>query len=124
MQTGGDDDSTRWKTRDSNGIPFVVRLRRDINFDQLSEFELPEDTSQNILLDEGIKHTGEETSQNYERPLRRVVVYCPYAENQGKRGASAYSQETTPNDKEDTIELVTNNAHLTATQVCELYRSR
>ena len=103
---------------DSNGITFVVRLRRDIKFDQLLEFELPEGTSHNILLDEGIKLAGEETSQNYERPLRRVVVYRPYAENQGKRGASAYSHKTTPDDKDDTIELVTNNAHLTTRKCC------
>lgn len=48
----------------------------------------------------------------------------PYAENQGKRGTSAYSHGTTPKDKDDTIELVTNNANLSATQGCELYRTR
>lgn len=120
----GYDDSALWKTWDSNGVTFVVRLRRDIQFDRLEEFDLPSDAPQHILLDEGIKLTGDETSQNYERPLRRVVVYRPYAENQSKRGISAYIHSATPDDKDDTIELVTNNAHLTATQVCELYKSR
>ena len=120
----GYDDSALWKTWDSNGVTFVVRLRRDIQFDRLAEFDLPDDTPQHILLDEGIKLTGEETSQNYQHPLRRVVVYRPYAENQSKRGTSAYSHTATADDKEDTIELVTNNTHLTATQVCELYKSR
>lgn len=120
----GYDDSALWKTWDSNGVTFVVRLRRDIQFDRLEEFDLPSDTPQHILLDEGIKLIGDEISQNYEWPLRRVVVYRPYAENQSKRGVSAYIHSATPDDKDDTIELVTNNAHLTATQVCELYKSR
>ena len=120
----GYDDSALWKTWDSNGVTFVVRLRRGIQFDRLEEFDLPSDTPQHILPDEGIKLTGDETSQNDERPLRRVVVYRPYAENQSKRGVSAYIHSATPDGKDDTIELVTNNAHLTATQVCELYKSR
>ena len=120
----GYDDSALWRTWDSNGVTFVVRLRRDIQFDRLEEFDLPPDTPQHILLDEGIKLTGEETAQNYKRPLRRVVVYRPYAENQSKRGVSAYIHSAPQDDKDDTIELVTNNAHLSATQVCELYKAR
>ena len=53
----GYDDSALWKTWDSNGVTFVVRLRRDIQFDRLAEFDLPDDTPQHILLDEGIKLT-------------------------------------------------------------------
>lgn len=116
----GYDDSELWKEWDSRGVTFVVRLRRDIKFDRLADFEQPSDREQDILVDEAIRLTGDDTSRQYSRPLRRVVVYRPYDSSRRKK---------TPEDgvsepPEHTIELVTNNTAWDAETISALYKAR
>ena len=47
---------------DSSGICFVVRLRRDLHYSRLGEFEQPDEGEQNILIDEAIQFSGEATN--------------------------------------------------------------
>lgn len=70
----GYDDSCLWRDWDSMGTTFVVRLRKDIKFERLEEFLLPDDTAQHILVDEAILLTEDETSVQYPRPLRRIPL--------------------------------------------------
>lgn len=90
---------------DSSGICFVVRLRRDLHYSRLGEFEQPDEGEQNILIDEAIQFSGEDTSCNYKHPIRRVVVY---------------DKET----MQEPIELLTNNAKWSAETVAALYKAR
>ena len=90
---------------DSSGICFVVRLRRDLHYSRLGEFEQPDEGEQNILIDEAIQFSGEATSCNYKHPIRRVVVY---------------DKET----MQEPIELLTNNAKWSAETVAALYKAR
>ena len=116
----GYDDSRLWRDWDSMGTTFVVRLRKDIHFKRLGELPLPDDRAQQILVDEAIELTGDETSVKYPRPLRRVVVYNPYDTTRKKK-----SPETAPQGPaEHVVELVTNNAEWDAETVSELYLSR
>lgn len=116
----GYDDSCLWRDWDSMGTTFVVRLRKDIKFERLEEFPLPNDTAQQILVDEAILLTGDETSAQYPRPLRRVVVYHPYDTSRKKQ-----SQETAPQGPvEHVVELVTNNCKWDAETISELYLAR
>ena len=64
----GYDDSRLWRAWDSMGTTFVVRLRKDIHFKRLGEFSLPDDRAQQILVDEAIELTGDETSVQYPPP--------------------------------------------------------
>lgn len=116
----GYDDTELWRNWDSNGITFVVRLRKDLQFKKIGEFEQPDGKEEQILIDEAVELTGEKTSQNYPNCLRRVVVYHPYNTTRRKPNAS----EETSEEKEDVIELITNNAFLSAEQISELYKSR
>ena len=97
-------DTALLRDWDSNGICFVIRLRQDIHFKSLGEFDQPDDTEQDILVDEAIQFTGEEPSRNYPNPIRRIVVYDPKT-------------------MQEPIELLT-NARWSAGTVAELYRSR
>ncbi len=97
-------DTELLKDWDSMGVCFVVRLRKDLKYRRLHEFEQPEDKEQNILIDEAIEFTGEEPSKKYPQPIRRVVVY----------------DET----MQEAIELLTNNAYWDAATVAELYKAR
>ena len=116
----GYDDSQLWNAWDSMGTTFVVRLRKDIHFKRLGEFSLPDDRAQQILVDEAIELTGDETSVQYPRPLRRVVVYNPYDTSRKKQPS-----ETAPQGPaEHVVELVTNNAKWDAETVSELYLAR
>ena len=90
---------------DSSGICFVVRLRRDLHYSRLGEFEQPDEGEQDILIDEAIQFSGEDTSRNYTHPIRRVVVY---------------DKET----MQEPIELLTNNAKWSAETVAALYKAR
>lgn len=90
---------------DSSGICFVVRLRRDLHYSRLGEFEQPDEGEQNILIDEAIQFSGEDTSRNYTHPIRRVVVY---------------DKKT----MQEPIELLTNNAKWSAETVAALYKAR
>lgn len=116
----GYDDSELWREWDSRGVTFVVRLRRDIKFERLVDFEQPDGKEQDILVDEAIRLTGDDTSEQYPYPLRRVVVYRPYDTSRSKKTHEESSQEP----PEHTIELVTNNADWDAETISDLYKAR
>ena len=116
----GYDDSELWKDWDSRGVTFVVRLRKDILFERNEEFPQPDDREQQILVDELISLTGDETSVQYPRQLRRVVVYAPFDTTRKKQP----SETTTKEPAEQVVELVTNNTTWDAETVSELYLSR
>ena len=91
----------QWTQRD---IYFVTRLKDSIKYDSLKEKELPDDSAENILLDEIIELSENDSKKDYPGRLRRVVVY----------------------DKEQdrTIILLTNNFTWTAKTIAELYKQR
>ncbi len=51
-------DTTLLNDCDSRGICFVVRLRRDLHFRRLGEFEQPDEGEQKSLIGEAIQFTG------------------------------------------------------------------
>lgn len=116
----GYDDSELWKEWDSKTATFVVRLRKDIKFDRLRDFDQPDDAEQDILVDEAIQLIGDDTSLKYPKPLRRVVVYRPYDSSRRRKTSSESSQEP----PEHTIELVTNNTSWSAETISALYKAR
>lgn len=90
---------------DSMGVCFVARLKKDIKYRRLVEFDQPDDREQDILIDEVVEFVGEQTSRRYPHPIRRVTVY---------------DHET----MQEPIELLTNNARWDAATVAALYKAR
>lgn len=88
----------------NNNIYFVIRLKKSINHEMIKKLPLSEHDNSNILKDELIILTEEETKGNYPEPIRRVAVYDEH------------------NDK--VIELITNNLTWTASTISELYKQR
>ena len=89
---------------DSNGVFFVVRHKRNLAFRKVRENDLPPVRHQNVLIDEIVELTGPQTRGKYPKQLRRVVVYNE--------------------EKDFTVELLTNNFNWTASTIGELYKSR
>jgi hypothetical protein len=87
-----------------DGVCFVTMLKSSIKFKRLNERELPENRHQHILVDEYIELSEEKSSEKYPQKLRRVVVYSE--------------------EKNEVIELLTNNLTWTANTISELYKSR
>ena len=85
-------------------IDFVIRLKKSIKYICVVEKELPDDDQQNILIDEEIYLSEEDTREKYPEKLRRIAVF----------------DET----NNQTIELITNNFNWTASTVAELYKQR
>ena len=52
---------------------FVVRHRDNLH-SQIKERLLPETRAQNVLIDEIIELTGEQTKKKYTKPLRRIAI--------------------------------------------------
>lgn len=117
----GYDDTRLWRDWDSMGVTFVVRLRRDIKFRRTEAIEQPDDREQDILVDEVIRLTGDDTERQYPHPLRRVVVYRPYDSTRRKAGERRGEDGPSP---EHTIELVTNNGTWDAETISALYKAR
>lgn len=89
---------------DKDEIIFVIMLKESIKYDQVKELALPEENNENIIKDEIIKLTGEQTKTHYLENLRRVAIYS---------------------DKEKrVIEIITNNFTGTAFTISELYKQR
>lgn len=95
------DTLDRWA---QGGSYFVVRLKSSIKFNRLEEKPLPEGRHEHILIDEFIELSEENTKAKYPEKLRRVVVYNA--------------------DKDQTIELVTNQFSWTANTIGDLYKAR
>lgn len=53
---------------------FVVRHRDNLH-SQIEERLLPETRAQNVLIDEIIELTGEQTKKKYTKPLRRIAIW-------------------------------------------------
>jgi len=85
-------------------IDFVMRLKKSIKYICVVEKELPDDDQRNILIDEEIYLSEEDTREKYPEKLRRIAVF----------------DET----NNQTIELITNNFNWTASTVAELYKQR
>jgi len=65
---------------------------------------LPETRAQNVLIDEIIELTGEQTKKKYTKPLRRIAVW---------------------NDEHGyVVQLLTNNFKLAASTIAQLYKAR
>ena len=91
----------KWKKED---IIFVMMLKKSIKYEQVKELSLPEDKDEQILKDELIKLSDEDTKELYPENLRRVVNY---------------------DKKQDrVIEVITNNFSWTASTIAELYKQR
>jgi len=89
---------------DSKGAFFVVRHKQNIKFTTLEEFDLPEEGFQDILKDEMIIMNNDAVWKKYPKHLRRVVVW--------------------DEQRQATIELLTNNRTLHCGKISELYRNR
>ena len=89
---------------DSNEVYFVIRLKENIKYKTIKEFELPENRHEHILKDEIVELQGINTKTKYPKRLRRIAIY------DRKNG--------------QTIELITNQLSWTANTISELYRSR
>jgi len=89
---------------DSNGVYFVIRHKDNIKFESIKENNLPDNRHQNIMKDEVIQLTGNQTKNKYPKRLRRVAVW--------------------DEKNEQTIEIITNQMSWTANTISELYKSR
>ena len=89
---------------DSTGVIFIVRGRDNIQFESIRERDLPDTTSQEILIDEEVRLTGVETASKYPKKIRRIGIY---------NVQGGY-----------TIDLYTNDFTHAASTVAALYRSR
>ncbi len=71
---------------------------------KIEERLLPETRAQNVLIDEIIELTGEQTKKKYTKPLRRIAVW---------------------NDEHGyVVQLLTNNFKLAASTITQLYKAR
>lgn len=59
---------------DNRNVFFVVRHRDNLH-SQIEERLLPETRAQNVLIDEIIEPTGEQTKKKYTKPLRRIAIW-------------------------------------------------
>jgi hypothetical protein len=85
-------------------VYFVTRLKRNIKHHSSGQRELPDNRHFHILVDEYIELSEPNTRAKYPQKIRRVVVFIP--------------------EKNETIELITNNFTWTTNTISELYKSR
>lgn len=85
---------------------FVTRIKENTVYEVVEELELPKDTDQHILIDEIIHLTGQKAKElNIDtEKFRRVVAYHE--------------------EKNTTIEIISNNLDWSASTIAELYRRR
>ena len=89
---------------DSRNVFFVVRHRDNLLYSQIEERLLPETRAQNVLIDEIIELTGEQTKKKYTKPLRRIAIW---------------------NDEHGyVVQLLTNNFKLSASTIAQLYKAK
>lgn len=89
---------------DSNELYFVVRHKKNLDYETIEENQLPDGRDEHILIDEKIRLVGKESSQKYNGQLRRVAVW--------------------DEENEQVIELITNHPKWVATTIADLYKSR
>ena len=89
---------------DSIKVFFVVRVRDNPVYKRIEEHELPDNAYPEVLIDEIVILKGNETAEQYPKPIRRIAVY------NAEHGF--------------TIELLTNNMKLSAGTIAGLYKAR
>jgi len=89
---------------DSKGVFFVIRHKENLQYVSLKENELPENYNQHILKDEIIELKSDVSKNKYPKKLRRVSVWNE--------------------EKNQVIELITNQFNWSPNTISELYKSR
>jgi len=89
---------------DSIKVFFVVRVKDNMLYERIKERELPDNAHPEVLIDEVVRLTGNDTTEQYPKPIRRIVVY---------NAQHGY-----------TVVLLTNNMKLSAGTIAALYKSR
>ena len=89
---------------DSNSVYFVVRHKENIQFTTIKENDLPDNRHQNILKDEIIELSRDQSKKKYPKRLRRIAIW--------------------DDQNQQVIEVVTNQMSWTANTISELYKSR
>ena len=89
---------------DSKGVFFVIRHKENLQYVSLKENELPENYNQHILKDEIIELKSDMSKNKYPKKLRRVSVWYE--------------------EKNQVIELITNQFNWSPNTISELYKSR
>ena len=99
-------DTKLFKIRIDDQNVFVTRIKDNILYESVREYDLPDDKDEHILKDEIIKLSGKAAAENGmdQVELRRIVVYIA----EGNR----------------TVELICNNLKWSAATIAELYRRR
>ena len=60
---------------DSIKVFFAVRVKHNLLYERIEERELPDNTHPEVLIDEIVRLTGNETAEQYPKPIRRIAVY-------------------------------------------------
>lgn len=89
---------------DSKGVFFVIRHKDNLKFSTINERQLPENTAQEVLIDEEIELVNPQSKAKYPGKLRRVAVW--------------------DEKNQQTVELITNNFKWSAKTIGDLYRCR
>ena len=64
-----------WIISDSIKVFFVVRVKDNLLYERIEERELPDKAHPEVLIDEIVRLTGNDTAEQYPRPIRRIAVY-------------------------------------------------
>lgn len=64
-----------WNNWDSNGVFFVVRHKENLQFDKITENQLPDNRHEHVLIDEIIKLNGPKSKRLYPQKLRRIAIW-------------------------------------------------
>ena len=99
-------DTKLFKIRIDDHNHLVTRIKGNILYESVREYDLPDDKDEHILKDEIIRLTGKSAFENEvdKVEFRRVVVYI----DEGNR----------------TVELISNNLDWSAATIAELYKRR
>ena len=99
-------DTKLFKIRIEDGNYLVTRIKDNILYESVREYDLPNDKDENILKDEIIRLTGKAAIENGidKVEFRRVSVYIE--------------------DDNRTVELICNNMVWSAATIAELYKRR
>ncbi len=95
-------DYEQFRRWDDNGVFFVTRMKSNASYKVVENRELPQ--KRNIVSDEIIVLTGEETSKKYPGLLRRIVVH--------------------DKKKNEDIVLLTNHLKFGSTTISKIYKDR
>ena len=97
-------DFTMLNIWDSTKAFFVIRHKDNLKYEQIRERDLPERTSQHVLIDEEIKLSNKSSAEKYPKNLRRVAIWDEV--------------------NEQVIELISNNFKWSAATIAQLYKCR